>query len=90
MKNPKHHFHSAHLPQNLNNKKALHFAARNGHHEVVRLLVACPIVSPDVRDHDSATPLDLCRAMELGDWEAVEDILVHPDSTLPSQKDQSR
>ena len=59
---------------------ALHYAARNGHHEVVRLLVAIPIVNAEQRDADGKRPLDLCREMQLGEWAAVEDILIHPDS----------
>lgn len=44
------------------------------------MLVACPIVVANQPDGDGHTPLDLCREYQLGDWQQVEEILMHPES----------
>eukprot|EP00048_Salpingoeca_helianthica_P012516 m.182740 g.182740 ORF g.182740 m.182740 type:complete len:876 (-) comp15382_c1_seq1:2434-5061(-) len=57
---------------------ALHFAARNGWVELVRILLACPIVSPNLQDNDKHTPLWLCEHMQLNQWEEVSRMLRNP------------
>ncbi|EGD72742.1 hypothetical protein PTSG_04471 [Salpingoeca rosetta] len=51
------------------NATALHLAARNGFAEIVRLLVACPIVDIQQKDANGNTPLDLCNKAQLNDWQ---------------------
>jgi hypothetical protein len=63
-----------------NGSTALHFAARNGHPEVVKILLACPIVDPIAEDKDGLTPLRLCQTLCLGKWQEVERVLKNPNS----------
>lgn len=77
------------LPAEVNDSQstALHLAARNGHHEVVKLLVACPVVVASQPDADGLTALDVCRQAQQGQWRLVEEVLIHPESEFENLGD---
>ena len=63
-----------------NGNTALHLAARTGHVEIVKILLACPIVSPEALNGVRQTPLQVCELAQLGEWEEVAKILRNPES----------
>eukprot|EP00055_Hartaetosiga_balthica_P008864 m.34197 g.34197 ORF g.34197 m.34197 type:complete len:977 (-) comp6503_c0_seq2:291-3221(-) len=68
--------------RNSHGSTALHLAARNGHAEVVRLLVACPIVDVNGVNENGDTPAALCKKHELNEWQDVLDILSNPQKFM--------
>eukprot|EP00047_Mylnosiga_fluctuans_P004995 m.237744 g.237744 ORF g.237744 m.237744 type:complete len:969 (-) comp13190_c0_seq1:129-3035(-) len=67
-------------------RTALHLAARNGWVDIVRILLACPLVTPSQVDNDGHSPLWLCEQMKVNQWEEVSRLLRNPQGVAAESR----